>query len=345
MSQTFGHFLIGHAAVSLVNSDLAHAYVGHINFGTQGPDLFYITGQSEFADQIHGDGTLAFYSNLLEKTLDYDPDSREHQAIRAYAHGFYSHVIADCVFHPFVNRLGDNNWAKTSDTKVGTTNHKAIETLIDDCLLGIAEANKDDFLSQLKCYDGQDDDNLDPVINLSMNSAFNDAYPNIFNFFNEHTLGNAYKIYLATNYIEKAAANLLDINFNSILARSENSSHVVAPGHWKEEHKRAMNIARTQWYAAPGNELLLYTGEELYNMAIRAASDVIKIGEDYVQRRKPGSLNYLKNSGHVLLQENYNLDTGLPSIFNDNSENRNPNSQIRFGFMAKQLSENYQQFG
>lgn len=343
MPQAFGHFLIGHAAINLINSDIAQAYVGHINFGTQGPDLFYITGQNELADKIHENGTLDFYSGLLERTLLFDVNGREHQALRAYAHAFYSHVVADCVFHPFVNRLADNNWAKTSNTELGTTNHQAIETLIDDCLLGLAAAHKNDFLLQLKCYDGHNADQLDPIIAEGLSKSFAFAYPALASSFRKNSFESAYSLYLTTNYIEKAAANL-NVNLDPFLPRKTNLFRIMAPDHWTEKHKWAMNIDRTQWFAAPGNELLLYTGEELYHLAVKVAADVIKIAENFVQSRKSGALQNLKSSGHILLQENYNLDTGLPSKYNETAENRHPDSIIRFGFMAEQLLNNYRKF-
>ena len=196
---------------------------------------------------------------------------------------------------------------------------------------------------QLKCSDGQVDDNLDSVIAESLHTAFTTAYQNLSSSFNKNSLELAYNIYLTTNYIKKATENV-SVNLKFPLSRKENSYRIAVPRHWTENHKWAMNMERTQWYVAPGNELLLYTGEELYHLAVKAAADVIKIGEDFVQSRKPGALMHLKNSGHILLQENYNLDTGLPSRYNDNDENREPNSIVRFGFMAKQLSDNYKKF-
>lgn len=359
MCQPHGHFLIAHSAMTKALPAIAEAYPGHISFGCQGPDMFYTLmagkwGYEDVADVIHSCNSLVFFSSLMNQIKSYEPESREHQAGRAYAYSFYSHVIADCIFHPYVNRLADNNWAHGYKTKEGTSRHKDIENNIDDCLLGIVGQSKDSFAIELGCKDSDNPLKLDPVIANLLNRSFHQAYTGSFDvsyYFDsnsldkvDHTVHKAYRAYLTYNGISHELAQV-GFNLNRVLSMRGIVSKIVKPNEWKSEEKFAMNITGLPWYSAPGNEFLTYNGKELYDMAINAVVQMINIGEDFLHSENNDALAHFISSGHPFLTKDYNLDTGLPSELNSVPENQNQDSSIRFGYMATEiLARNYRAF-
>jgi hypothetical protein len=238
-------------------------------------------------------------------------------------------------------------------TKQGTTQHKLVETNIDDCLLGIANVRKDDFLDHIACYHPGNPVNLDPAISRILYSAFQDAYQysmDVDTLINnaqlddfEHTFNKAYRAYLEYHGVAKATARL-GYNLNLALSFRGLASRIALPGEVDESEQWAMNANRKQWSLAPGNEVLTYTGDELFRIAVNATVEAITIGENFLKSGTSNALAFFEASSHPFLIKDHNLDTGLPSELNEIAENIHPDSNIRFAFATDLLQNNYSRF-
>jgi hypothetical protein len=354
--QPFGHFLVSHKAMEKALPNILAAYPGHVSFGSQGPDMFYtllggMFGYEHYADTIHRENSLACYCSMLDGIAQLVPESREHQAARAYAHGFFSHVVADVIFHPYVNRLANNNWAVKTDE--GTEGHKLIETGIDNCLLGKASVEKEDFLRNLSCHHPNNPFLLDPAIANVLQTSVGHAYANNFDFMavisnspledGSNNLQRAYRAYVEYNGLTRMFTHA-GLNLNMVLSFRGVAAREARPGEWDIEEHVAMNSGREPWCPAPGNEVLTFTGEDLFQMAVAVTAEVINIAEGFLQLGQPDAFSYLSGSGHPLLIEDYNLDTGLPSSLNNVEENRAEDPAVRFSYEVERLLTNYTRF-
>ena len=110
--QPIGHMLVAYHSMGRVLPNILSAYPNHIYSGSLGPDWFYnldggLGGYGEVSDAIHKYRTRTVYQTMLDIAKDMGNNSnlgneayRYFEAARAFAHGFISHVEADCIYHP-----------------------------------------------------------------------------------------------------------------------------------------------------------------------------------------------------------------------------------------------------
>ena len=97
-----------------------------------------------------------------------------------------------------------------------------------------------------------------------------------------------------------------------------------------------LNSARIPWCEAANNEMLIESSLELIDLSIRAIAEAISDGERYVEQ----NLSDFESSSIPFLTTDYNLDTGLPSAYN-NEILGNYRGENRFTFKTDLLRENY----
>jgi len=99
------HYLVIKEAMEQVAAHLWEKYNNFAGFGSFSPDLFYVLlsdhiphlrfsstpRYEKVSDAIHGDGSLDFYCSMLDDIKH--TGQPMHDKLKAFAYGFYSHVV------------------------------------------------------------------------------------------------------------------------------------------------------------------------------------------------------------------------------------------------------------
>lgn len=152
MPQPWTHLLVGESSLedtirelskdeSGTTSDLTLKLLTKIgNSGTLGTDLFYAKDKntiisthprdySHVSNVMHWEASFDLFCAMLNYTKQIPLDKATRNKLKVFAYGFYSHVVTDAVFHPFVYRLSGDN--PTKHNKKGYLSHKEIERAMD----------------------------------------------------------------------------------------------------------------------------------------------------------------------------------------------------------------------
>ncbi len=121
-------------------------------YGSTGPDALYFEGSvphfkdirfylknfrligkpyEQVANVMHWEGSFEFFCTLLDYIKKAPPEKQN--KLRAFAYGYFSHVIADCLFHPNVYRVtGDHPRYHPFKTRIA---HRLFESWLDTYLI------------------------------------------------------------------------------------------------------------------------------------------------------------------------------------------------------------------
>jgi len=112
---------------------------------------------------------------------------------------------------------------------------------------------------------------------------------------------------------------------------------------WPQQDSDLINRTdRSNWFPNQQVGGLDYTIEELLGMASKAVSAVINASEGFFARGVTvTSQEYFSGLKVGFLDDDYNLDTGLPSSLNHDAANTSRNDDERFEFQAQKLSSRY----
>ena len=346
--QPLGHMLVAHYAMDRVLPGLLSAYPSHVYAGSVGPDWFYSL-QGEFAcyhkvaDTIHRFGTKKIYLTMLDVVKGMRNDetlgaeaNRCFEAARAFAHGFVSHIAADCVYHPYVNRRANNPWA--GDEK-GAVAHAGIEEAIDNLLW----PQYGSFNVQVDCSDADNPKLLDYPVRQIFMKGLSQAYAHqawLLDLLQaardsnkeDHPINAAFRTVRQWAAMTEGLESATVYNINDIIQRRKNRSLANI------NEETALNLNRQTWCRASGNETLKASAEDLFAAAVRAATEAIKAGERYAN----GELDSFDDCGCPFLEKDYNIDTGLPS--DENTVLYSLPSEARFSVGIPLLAANYHRY-
>ena len=338
MSQPIGHLLMTACAMNRIRPDLLNTYPNFIALGALGPDWFYtalggMNGYGEISDELHRSGSSIMYQSMLElaKEHRYSDRLQEYEETISFAHGFISHVIADCIFHPFVNRRANNAW---EGEKHGDSRHAGVETVIDNLLL--EKYHMPDF--NLFCSDANRTGRVDAQILQCMFTGMKIFYSNS-SWWNRicdrdlddyhHPFNIAYRACFQWDSFSDMGRTV-HFNSNALI------QHLKGMTLQTVSAETGLNSARNPWCEAANNEMLIESSLELIDLSIRAIAEAISDGERYVEQ----NLSDFESSSIPFLTTDYNLDTGLPSAYN-NEIFGNYRGEHRFTYKTDLLRENY----
>ena len=349
MSQSIGHILIAHYAMKNVREDLLSVYPSYVYNGAQSPDWFYnkdlsFCGYGAVSDSMHRYGSRAIYQAMLDEARLLanegeagEEEYRNFEKACSFAYGFISHVAADCIFHPYVNRRAGNAW---NGEKHGESMHAGVETVIDNCLWSKYNGGID---INVNCCDPQNDALADYPVRQLMYTGLMEAYPdqqwlidkvNLTGDINmdDHPINEAFQALRTITWLTELDDTFLGKNFNDIVQHAKGltlKDVAIEIG---------LNTANLPWCANPGNEGLCSSAEELFEIAINAATMAITAGERYIK----GEIVSFDCCGVAFLEQDYNFDTGLPSSYNSEIHDTVPEN--RFSVGTQQLEDNYRKF-
>ncbi|SDD70039.1 zinc dependent phospholipase C family protein [Sporomusa acidovorans] len=340
MCQPITHFLV--AKKGLEQLPFVQENGALLAFGSFGPDLFYLlSGKTQHADTIHASGSFeAFCSmlNVAKNTYSYNVKSGEKQL--TFAMGFYAHVIADCVFHPYVYRKSLDHWAE-HDVAFELL-HKKVEASIDQIIQEEIIGDQIGIPNPLLCLG--DDGLLDQDIAYLFHQALTTAYPrsigeDLAPYATEeekHPLQQAYQKYC------KMPKTLYGIH--NILFRVEKYAEGALPEQLEEEFladERQKHLQRSSWPPSDVISPFTYNYIDMFNMAAHGVRMMGNAVESFIQSDgNMQAIDFLHGHNCSYLDQDWNLDTGLPSLENTNSQLMDK-SHLRFEYGIAVLEEMY----
>ena len=341
MPQPVTHNFVCQQAIvqSLLGQRFWDSYGNFAGFGSFSPDLFYIeaftAGKSDYghaADDIHKDGSFDCYCCMLDAMKGLEASSEKCSKLKAFAYGFYAHIVTDCIFHPFVYRMSGDDWLTHPDVQYAA--HKTLEARIDNFLIALRLESNPKYSIDIKVdCDMPLSGELDHGVHDMFRNALLSAYSN--GVMNEYVYDRLSKD-REENPVQKGyrgyyLANGFNLSFLSKFRKNMMNLEDVRPvGLWTYDELKSMNDEHHPWSAAPGNSVLSYSVRELFDKAVEAVEKVIQVSEEFLISSNQSSKVVLGASDVMYLQENMNIDTGLPASWNNDSGNRSDSDDIRF---------------
>jgi hypothetical protein len=358
MSQPVTHYLITQDAMQKILPGLWQQYSDYAGFGSFSPDMFYVKdlikskitrdgGFGIISDIIHAVNSRTFFTRVLERIKKlYSPGTAEYDKARAFTYGFYSHVIADCIFHPYVYRFTQDHW-KFHDSTEAYNAHKKLESLIDNCMLAVKGMGHEDFCPKVGCGASDDDDKLDATIADLVFHGIKTAYQYDLDFdayfaripleSKDHPIHAAYNDYVSSFWTASKGIQYVGFNINELISK-HGITRIKSVDEWMPAEEKAMNINENPWFPIAENNLLRYTVQHLYNNAVETLSAIIQTSEQFFASEAADSFEYFLSQSKIpYLIGDYNLDTGLPSSDNEVESNCSREPNVRFAYGVDKL--------
>lgn len=321
MPQPTAHYLVARRSIPKEHwKEWWDKYKPYFGLGSSAPDLFYfpsimrqIMSHSSYtgklSDVIHSEGSYDLFCTILsmskESLLNGSGEGVAEKQF-AFSFGFYSHVVTDCVFHPYVYRHSGDHWATTNYRAEGK--HKMEEFQIDRGIHRKIRGNDLEIgTTDWKCP-GQSENLLNYSIAYLFNTALLKIYPEHFR--PEQDISNE-------NHPIQAAYKELNQKIPFLFAGQK----IYLWG--KREALNTSNIKEelhffTKEYTLP--ELPNYTPQDLFNFSCVACRDIFLKSLDFFNNPsfKSASDYFRQYRANYLGMDNWNLDTGLPCKYNNN---------------------------
>lgn len=355
MSQPNTHYLVIEEALKNHPSSLWQGNSNFAGFGSFGPDLFYLLGippvihsrkypqdYTKVSDVMHHEASLDFFCSMLDdiKNRIKDTDKETTDKLKAFAYGYYSHAVTDSVFHPYVYRRTGDNWAEHFTPEYN--GHKKLEALIDTYLLEmLKENNPFDFgyEHRVVCHNQGSRRTLDKDVYELIENNLKKIYGDK-NIFEKH--GIEYERYFGHGVAEATAEGINPIleayrdyigcfrilYFSSKMDKIAGFLHPslkpLVPIKRIDAKQQRQLESRTKWCPSENPLMPSYSVQDLFGFAIEDVKRVIEASEDFFASASSSARDFFldklqasQQDKIVFLDENYNLDTGLPASNND----------------------------
>lgn len=364
MPQPATHYLVTRFSIPEQYYDLWDKYKSYFGLGSCLPDLFYFptvpivaVGSivdtlknkiqyidiewKEMADMMHADKSYDLFCRMLDyaKAIQSaEPENTDkYLKLFAVAFGFYSHVVADCIFHPYVYRSTGDFW-NTTDF-FDELQHKKQEAYIDGKLYKHFYSGEDAYQRmQINCREN-DTYALDFDVAAMLKTTLSEIYPAMRNSLStnitdsEHPLHHAYMaLENTTNFLFKERNKVclwgqkksVDISFYNLM--SEFSDEFFT-----ENYPDCENLPALSPY-------------ELFLLSVTIGYKVFDEAMNYINAPEISANEYfLQHNTHYLNSGNFNLDTGL-SALNNTEPALTCGKEYSYSFKADTLSNNYRYF-
>lgn len=319
-SQPITHFLVAKKALEPL--PIIQGYDSQLAFGSFSPDLFYLlSAYKEYADTIHASGSFVAFCTMLDvakKTFFCNEEIAKKQV--AFALGFYAHVITDCVFHPYVYRSSLDHWAKHDP--IFELRHKKLEASIDQIVQEEIIGGQITTPEPSLCLDssGLLDQNIAYLFHQALVGAYPDSISvDLSRYGTEdanHPLQAAYRNYCRMPEKLYGIHNIL-IGIEQI---AEGFLPKKVEQHFIEE-ERQRHCQRSPWPPSDVISSFTYNHIDMFKMAVNGVQALGNAVQSFLlDNGDVSAIDFLRGQNCLYLDQDWNLDTGLPSSENQNGQ-------------------------
>lgn len=364
MPQPATHYLVTRFSIPEQYYKLWDKYKSYFGLGSSLPDLFYFPTVpivadgslrkavtnifhsddikwTEMADMMHADKSYDLFCRMLDyaKAIQSaEPENTDkYLKLFAVAFGFYSHVVADCIFHPYVYRSTGDCW-NTTDF-IDELQHKKQEAYIDGKLYECFYSGEDAYQRmKINCREN-DTSALDFDIAAMLKTTLSEIYPAMRDALNaditdlKHPLHHAYiALENTTNFLFKERTTVClwgqkkseEISFSDLIGEFSDEF-------FTENYPDCENLPARSPY-------------KLFLLSVTVGHKVFDEAMNYINAPKISASEYfLQHNTHYLNSGNFNLDTGL-SALNNTEPALTCGKKCSYSFKADTLSNNYRYF-
>ncbi|MDR3591260.1 MAG: zinc dependent phospholipase C family protein [Negativicutes bacterium] len=356
MPQPITHYLVVEEAMLKASPPLWKRYGNYAGFGSFGPDLFYVKdifrrylnpglNWDEVSDIQHRDRSLDFFFAMLDAIKDGCEDaSAEGDKLLTFAVGYYSHVITDCIIHPFVYRRSRDHW-RYHQPAAGYRAHKRLEAMIDvDILAYKGREIPAPELFRVQCDDSLSKGLLDADLVWLLDCCLPLVYGASAGFRRHWT--QSYPIDDPAHPVNAAYAD-----FKKLVGVTYQAQNILygLDAHWgnagplhrlSQADLEEANELRGPWLPQGPSATLTYSARDLFSLAVNAVQKMVAAVSDYWQSDTAAARDFFDGDGLLFLEQNWNFDTGLPAAVNDDPANLAIDDS-RFDFGVDILAGNY----
>lgn len=336
MPQPATHYWVSKIALANAADDsfkhFFENYKNYIALGTSAPDLFYFplmptvhTSCKNFfwegiADLIHHGRTYDLFCDLLDQAKHLKVTRNNYQngeKLLALAFGFYCHVVTDCIFHPYVYRSTDDDWATGAGSikeSMHEYEHKYQEFLIDEGIQAAYqfELNRNDW----QCPEESNTELLDFTIADALYSVllkmYPDCIPTSFNNAHDknHPVQQAYRALLQTTTLLFEGKKILSFQTEDIIEELTKAQKLFySPDFFNKPYHKCDNLPA-------------YTPHNLFKFSCAVTRKIFLVLHNFWNEPKNiTAKEYFKTDfTNYLNSGNWNLDTGIQCEFNNTKE-------------------------
>lgn len=336
MSQPLTHYLVTRRAIpEEYRGDWWDKYKPYFGLGSSAPDLFYFPlvpvvknirediDWASIANPLHSAKSYDMFCSLLHSAKKQKLEvGAKAEKLFAFAVGYYCHVITDCVFHPYVYRSTGDYWHTVSE--IPELKHKKQEYFIDTAIFEKYYPSHDLSRIQWQCNEGMGellDFDIARLFNQAMLINYADCYsPELEVETKEHPIQQAYSA-MAQSIIALFEGKEIHL-FGSRITYNVRD--------FLDEKQERFFIS-----SYPNCETLnSYTPEDLFNFSSSACRKLFRNALGFWESGETDAQAYFgKHPSHYINSGNWNLDTGLPTRYNNDTAMRDASSK-QYSYMA-----------
>lgn len=364
MPQPATHYLVTRFSIPKQYYNLWDKYKSYFGLGSSLPDLFYFPtvpivadgsivdalknkiqyhdiNWTEMADMIHADKSYDLFCRMLDyaKAIQSaEPENTDkYLKLFAVAFGFYNHVVADCIFHPYVYRSTGDFW-NTTDF-IDELQHKKQEAYIDGKIYECFYSGEDAYQRmKINCREN-DTSALDFDVAEMLKTTLSEIYPDMRDSLStditdpEHPLHHAYMaLENTTNFLFEERTTVClwgqkkseDISFSDLIGEFSDEF-------FTENYPDCENLPAQSPY-------------KLFLLSVTVGYKVFNEAMNYINAPEISAKQYFSlHNTHYLRSGNFNLDTGL-SALNNNDPDLTCGKECSYSFKEDTLSNNYRYF-
>lgn len=330
MPQPATHYLVTRRAIpQMYWKTWWDEYKSYFGLGSSAPDLFYFPlipgvknirkdlAWEDIANPMHSSKSYDMFCSLLDfAKTNKKSNQTASQKQFAFAVGYYCHVVADCIFHPYVYRSTGDYWCSADFSN--EIKHKLQELFIDTGIYHKYYGVQNFSRIEWRC-NNSDNDLLDYELALVLHQAmlinYADCYP------------DGDDITRITHPIQQAYLALqqsIPVLFSG--------KEINLFGKRSVFNTKEINVAgQIRFFSEPFphcGALNRIAPETLFDLSSFACQKIFLTALSYWESSDLFAKDYFKeHPTHYLGVGNWNLDTGLPSQYNNYSIMRETNEK------------------
>lgn len=338
MPQPATHYLVTRRAIPREHwGKWWDKYKPYFGLGSSAPDLFYFPlvpnlhdirrdiDWESIANPLHSSNSYDMFCSLLNLSKKQKIEGlKETEKQFAFAVGYYCHVVTDCIFHPYVYRSTGDHW-NTVD-KIPELQHKKQELFIDTAIFHYTNHNISRV--QWKCSQGTGDlldYNIAALFHEALRINYSESYPLEPDVQRaDHPVQQAYS----------ALAQAIPALFERKVIHLFGAKLTFNAREFLEEMQEHFFVSQFPHC----DTLNKHTPEELFNYSSGACRKVFLRALGFWESEERDSKAYFsKYPAHYLNSGNWNLDTGLPCQYNNDSLMRSANEE-HYSYLADAIN-------
>ncbi len=295
---------------------------------------------SVVSDIMHWENSLEAVCNDMDHIKDKTaPGTEERDKLKAALYRKIGHAIPDTRLHPEIYRRTRDHWK--IHTKVAFDRHKQDETRKDAYILGTVGHDPYSYHYVRRVSSGNTiDEDVFRFLKTGLRTTYAGVfdkygldYDKMFGRFEEtgnHPLRDAYRHYInaVTLLWERQVARILPQRVSVLVPTTSFKVKEIADFD---------PLRREKWMKSKNPDMPDYSFRDLIDLSIRELTAVIRVIEQFFETEGMTAREFIAKYGSSIpfLQQNWNLDTGLPVSMNDYLLEIDKKHGVRSGLIAE----------